>query len=70
MQLMKVSVLNHNNIKELNNMKYLINLITLLLLILTISHYYRNLNYIVLLVLLIAWLICSFMINRLNSSKF
>lgn len=51
-------------------MKYLINTITILLFIITINHYFRNLNYIVFMILLIVWILTSIIINRLNNSKF
>ena len=50
--------------------KSLTHSITIMLFILTTNHYYRHLNYKPLAVILFAWIIVSFIIIRLEDSKF
>jgi len=50
--------------------KYLIHSITIILSVIVLNHYYRYLNYLPFLVLLVFWVIASFIIIRLENSKF
>jgi predicted ferric reductase len=52
-----------------NMAKYLIHSVTIVLSILTLNHYYRYLNYKPIAVLLFFWIIASFIMIRLEESK-